>query len=337
MVMKLLLPVWLLLLVLALSVAAAEMVESPSEASPDIPSVMYVFTVSTTGETAVEVIVARHETLLPLPKDVLTPEIQGGRYESTAAGLLVVPEEAGAVIRFSSSRYTRKEDGVWHFFADVAPHSTANVTLPFSVKVVQARPRPFIAKTAAIPTLALFWSDVPTNISFSYAFLEGGSQGQSTEHSRASTVPRWIAVPLIILLAVAAGLALLWHRKQAKQTAKRKMAEHAAVPAVPTGKNDKEAGEAAQDAGLSRLDEGRLTDGQMNILRAANHNEALVLRVLLRHNGQLKRNALEKESGLSKSSLASSVHNLEKKNLIEVDRTFHVHYVTLSKWFKELL
>src|SRR3989338_3613373 len=65
-----------------------------------------------------------------------------------------------------------------------------------------------------------------------------------------------------------------------------------------------------------------ITEAQMNILRAANHNEGVVLRVILKHNGQVKRNMLEKETKLPKSSLASSLHNLEKKNIIEIDRTF---------------
>ena len=45
---------------------------------------------------------------------------------------------------------------------------------------------------------------------------------------------------------------------------------------------------------------------------------------------------LEKEDQLAKSSLASALENLEKKNLVKVERTFHVHYITLSSWFKEL-
>ena len=83
-------------------------------------------------------------------------------------------------------------------------------------------------------------------------------------------------------------------------------------------------------------DKPNITEGQMNIIRAANENEAKVLTLLLKHNGHLKRNVLEKESGISKSSLASALKNLEKKNIVGIDRSFHVHYITLSPWFRKL-
>ncbi len=80
----------------------------------------------------------------------------------------------------------------------------------------------------------------------------------------------------------------------------------------------------------------KMSEGQLNVIRAANPNEASVLKLLLKNNGHIKRNTLEHESGLSKSSLASSLKNLEKKNLISIDRTFFVHHVALSQWFKDL-
>ncbi|MBI4146355.1 hypothetical protein HY489_03385 [Candidatus Woesearchaeota archaeon] len=79
-----------------------------------------------------------------------------------------------------------------------------------------------------------------------------------------------------------------------------------------------------------------VTEGQLNIIRAANPNEAKVLKIILHNQGHVKRNTLEKESGLSKSSLASTLKNLERKNLIAIDRRFFVHYIALTDWFKEL-
>jgi len=79
-----------------------------------------------------------------------------------------------------------------------------------------------------------------------------------------------------------------------------------------------------------------ITDGQMHVVRAANDNEALILRTMLKFNGQMKRNKLEKSTKLSKSSLASSLKNLEHKRIVEIDRSFHVHYLKLSDWFREL-
>ena len=80
----------------------------------------------------------------------------------------------------------------------------------------------------------------------------------------------------------------------------------------------------------------KITEGQLNIMRAANANEALVVQTMLKYNGRIKRNALEKETKLSKSSLASTLKNLEKKNIVNIDRTFYVHYITLTPWFQNL-
>lgn len=79
-----------------------------------------------------------------------------------------------------------------------------------------------------------------------------------------------------------------------------------------------------------------ISEGQLNIIRAANQNEATVIKIILQNNGHVKRNALERESQLSKSSLASVLKNLEKKNIITIDRTFFVHHIALTNWFKEL-
>ena len=79
-----------------------------------------------------------------------------------------------------------------------------------------------------------------------------------------------------------------------------------------------------------------MSDGQLNVIRAASSGEATVLRIMLKHHGHIKRNALERESELSKSSLASVLKNLERKKLLEIDRTFFVHHVSLSDWFRNL-
>lgn len=77
-----------------------------------------------------------------------------------------------------------------------------------------------------------------------------------------------------------------------------------------------------------------ISEGQLNIIRAANPNEALIIKTLLKHNGHIKRNMLERETELGKSSLASSLKNLERKNILTVDRSFFVHYISITSWFK---
>ncbi len=73
---------------------------------------------------------------------------------------------------------------------------------------------------------------------------------------------------------------------------------------------------------------------KQNIIRTLPHNERKIINILIENNGEIKRNVLERLSRISKSSLANSLNNLEKKNIIEIDKTFVVHYVRLSQWFR---
>jgi uncharacterized membrane protein len=73
-----------------------------------------------------------------------------------------------------------------------------------------------------------------------------------------------------------------------------------------------------------------------NILKTLPHNERKILRIMLDESGEMKRNKLEKISKISKSSLANSLNNLEKKNILEIDKTYVVHTVKISDWFKKL-
>ena len=50
----------------------------------------------------------------------------------------------------------------------------------------------------------------------------------------------------------------------------------------------------------------------------------------------MKRNKLEKLIGLSKSSLAATLHQLERRKIVDIDKSGKVHYVQLSEWFKNL-
>lgn len=52
--------------------------------------------------------------------------------------------------------------------------------------------------------------------------------------------------------------------------------------------------------------------------------------------GEMKRNRFESESRISKSSLENLLNNLEKKNIIGIDKTYVVHTVKISDWFKRL-
>jgi uncharacterized membrane protein len=72
------------------------------------------------------------------------------------------------------------------------------------------------------------------------------------------------------------------------------------------------------------------------VLKTLTGNETKIISLLLQNNGGMRRNELERLSGVPKSSLASSLYNLEQRNIIRVDKSYAVHYVELTEWFKSL-
>ncbi len=50
----------------------------------------------------------------------------------------------------------------------------------------------------------------------------------------------------------------------------------------------------------------------------------------------MKRNQLERITEMSKSSLAATLNQLERRKIVDMNKENKVHYVKLSQWFAEL-
>jgi len=244
---------------------------------------------------------------LPLPPDVGNPEVIGATFSLVEDGI-DVEVDGNAQVEYTSSFHTRKEQGVWYFDAQVNSADSVQLLLPKNIQILQSQPRSAITKNNKVE---VNWQDLLfTNISVSYVRLDS-SPSVLTIPPLPTSKPNFFW--LLALAVVLAGSYYFFKSKKAKNKEK-----------------------TAKIVRNSNHDLPTIKDAQMNVIQAANDNEAIVLKLMLKHNGKIKRNALEKESGLSKSSLASSLKNLEKKNIVHIDRSFHVHYLTLSDWFKEL-
>ncbi|MBU0530479.1 MAG: hypothetical protein KKC05_02295 [Nanoarchaeota archaeon] len=73
-----------------------------------------------------------------------------------------------------------------------------------------------------------------------------------------------------------------------------------------------------------------------SVIKTLTENEKKIVNILLENKGVIRRSKLEKESEISKSSLAVCLRNLEKKNIVEVDKRYPTHSVKLTEWFNEL-
>jgi len=78
------------------------------------------------------------------------------------------------------------------------------------------------------------------------------------------------------------------------------------------------------------------TSHKENVIKTLSQNEKKVIEILLQNNNSAKRSLIERQSRIAKSSLASTLYQLENKNLIEVDRENTTHFVRLTSWFTHL-
>lgn len=79
-----------------------------------------------------------------------------------------------------------------------------------------------------------------------------------------------------------------------------------------------------------------LTFGKKQMIETMNENDIKIVDLLMKSNGKSKRNYLERTSGISKSSLSVALNRLERRKIIEIDRTSTVHMVKLSDYFQNL-
>jgi uncharacterized membrane protein len=79
-----------------------------------------------------------------------------------------------------------------------------------------------------------------------------------------------------------------------------------------------------------------VTSGKKEMMETFNENDLRIVNHLLQTQGKSRRNELERKTGISKSSLAMAINRLEKRKIIEIDRTATTHFVKLSDYFLKL-
>lgn len=290
------------------------------------PTASYFYKVAEDGETTAVITLSGEGTIiLPLPQDVVDPEIRGGVYVLAPEGIEVTVGESGKTqIGYASSFHTRKEAGIWYFEATLEAGSSAKLALPLSVQLVQARPSAKIGKDSY---RELTWNQADKlDVSYIIKKEEPAAGDGNTLPQSVPLLPTLLITAAIILIVLGGGY---YYFKKGKKAAKTSTPVNENKPESTEKKSENE--EKAEKEDLPNI-----TDAQMNVIKAANENDALIITTLMKNNGKMKRNTLEKETNLAKSSLASALSGLEKKNLVKVDRTFHIHYITLSQWFREL-
>lgn len=264
----------------------------------------YVYKVNNIGQTTSFIFFYGSDIVdVLVPEDVDEPGVKGGIYVDLDDGIKLSMNDDEAIVAYKSFYHTRKKSGIWYFETVVKKNSNVSLILPNNIIVIQTTPRTSIVTKNNLKIVE--WKNIQEqNITVSYIFNNTNFNQQNTSEEDRNYIGIFIGI--IFALAIGIGSYHLFKRKINKTPNE--------IKEVPRN----------------------ITDGQMNIVRAANPNEALIIKEIIRNNGHIKRNKLEKSTNLPKSSLASSLKNLEKKNIVTIDRNFQVHYITLSEWFKEL-
>ncbi len=74
--------------------------------------------------------------------------------------------------------------------------------------------------------------------------------------------------------------------------------------------------------------------GRKEMLETLNSNDLDIVNYLISNNFKARRNDLERKTGISKSSLALALNRLEKRKIIEMDRTSTTHFIKLVEQYR---
>jgi len=259
------------------------------------------------GNSAVFMVFEGEGTVeVPLPLDVPEPLVEGALYVISQQGVqLSLEGDDTAVLSYTSSILTSKNEGVWSFSFQT-PETKNNeviLSLPLNSNLKNVEPRGVVSVNEDSRVVNWQTSGRKT---LSAAFEYTKASPTSTVSKETTTIEsRQVddetglgdyLVYIILLVAIAAVI-LFSYQKKTKKPSK----------------------------------------GMIKVMRTLSGNEYKMVDTLLKQKEfGMRRSDLERASSLAKSSLAMSVTNLERKNIVDVDRTRTVHYIELSKWFKEL-
>jgi len=274
-------------------------------------SVNYDIVVGDFGDSFVAInIEGSGEVTLPMPIDFEELNIEGALYAKTETGdlELYIGDTGGASVTYETSIYTAKEGKTWTFSAylPAGTGKSANVYLPKTAEISNLQPA---GKTEQLKdSEKIIWQLAPsqTEISANYVFAKDAPTG-----AVASAV---LLLAVILILAGIFGAVVLMKQDFFKNPT-------APQPVVKKAK---------------KTDNEKISKGKKDVIKTLTDNETKIVGLLIENKGTLKRNKLEFESRISKSSLSAALANLERRNVVQIDRARTVHIVELTEWFRKL-
>jgi uncharacterized membrane protein len=282
----------------------------------------YTITVEENGNALVSLVIHGSGTInLPLPLDVVSPTVEGALYIQAPNGVDISVGSAGrAMVIYHTALLTTKPSETWKLEMELPKFSSAlvSISLPRDIEVALTSPKALIAQTSTATNL--LWDLRPEEndtIEMQYRFVQYippstppapikvdeavGPFENTTEDSTRPDIDEESRFfrPEDMFFVLFAVLLFYYMKTRNK-------------------------GKTISNEGIE------------NVMNTLTDNELTIVNALIQNKGEMKRNKLEKTSGLAKSSLASALYRLEQRNILEVDRSGAIHYIRLTDWFKSL-
>jgi uncharacterized membrane protein len=252
-----------------------------------------------------------------LPDDASDFRIVGGSYQVINGTAIVNPGSSGfTTFSFTSSLFTSKTTDGWRLAFDPPDGATVDVYMPPYSNIDNPFPTPNSISADSSRTLIEF--DKPQLVTVYYRL----GQTPAAQPADNSSLFMMIAVALVAVAIISAAVIL-------KMPNRIQTIIQTPAPSGTQGTQPP----PASPAKTPTLD---MTSGKKEMMETFNENDLKIVDYLISVEGKSRRNELERKTGISKSSLAMAINRLEKRKIIEIDRTSTTHFVKLSDYFLRL-
>jgi LPXTG-motif cell wall-anchored protein len=268
----------------------------------------YTVDVDRSGAASVTLSLEGGDTVnVSLPIDATNFRVVGGSYKTADGGVVVSAGSSGlATFSYSTSQFTTKTDSGWKLSFSPPEGAYVRIYAPPYSAIGNSFPQP---DSVSSDGFRLIIENSPAKqVTVYYSLEEPPQAGEQSD----------LALPAIALLAALALAGAYLLRRKPQAAAPQPQASKAAVP-------------PAEHAPSLEM-----TPGKRGMMETFNENDLSIINFLLGCGGKSRRNELERKTGISKSSLAMAINRLEKRKMLEIDRTSTTHFVRLSDYFLRL-
>ncbi len=283
-------------------------------------SVIYTVDTDRTGFSSVTLSLQGSGTVgVPMPSDAADFRIVGGSYHIDNGSALVSVGQSGfTTFSYTTSLFTSKTTDGWKLSFDPPDGATVNVYMPSYSSIDNPFPMPKSVSADSSRTLVEY--DSPQLVTIYYRLNEVPSAQPDTSQSYL------VIVALIVAVAIIGASVIL------KLPSRAQALIQPPAPSVPQAAQPQPAGQQL----APRPPTLEMTPGKKEMMETFNENDLKIVDFLLSVSGKERRNELERKTQVSKSSLAMALNRLEKRKIVEIDRTATTHFVKLSEYFLRL-